>query len=949
MGALPYLVNKLGCTAQIYATLPVWTLGRLFFEEVFHAHATCQEDRIKAFDEDDVDAVFDRIIRLEYGRVMQINTPPPTLDNAGMNTMSTAAQPVFITPHAAGHLLGGAFWEISKDPERILYAIEFNHTRERHLAAGVVEGPATQRPTLLITDAYNVFKPTIKRLTRDFVLMDSIETTLKVGGDVLLPVDIAGRCFELLLLLSLMWPKNNITAPLVFYSPEAKTAVDLARGLTEWMSREINAQVHEKGINPLDLPNIQLVQTPSELAAIPRPRVVVATGQSLLPGTPAHEVFTTQIVNSPHSSVIFTTETMESGETDDVRLNSGENSAGTGALAPALLRIARDRELEFLEKGIQPPPGPSGPPANAPPTKQPFPSAATATYANGAPGVLILGSAQGRHDTIRITTKEAVPVGSGEDAEPAEAEFEGETHAALSPEDRMTAVGEAKHDESGAAQKRSESQRSDASSSQKSMTKPQPRARRGSTQTKRRGPGSLADSAEGDIFSFDPIESLAKAQQPGAELVAFGETSVTAVNNESSAVAANDDEEAPGAMASIESFTNAAQASSSGKTTASEADLLSDPAVASHPEVSALISRTAALNPVPLGGGLFSPTPGPEGWWSGTRTIAIPPPTAGGRPKLVPTTFFHRETKRSFDSYGELLDVEVLKRVAWRAGGDIGAELQNRFQFEEEMKLTYGDLQHTAAAALLAQAAPAPSTMPGQLTQHVSRASATRAAMASAESATGPLKLVWHESVVEVLCRVVYVDIEGRSDGRSIKMVIERMMPKKVVIIHGLSDAKEDLRAFCESRKISPVYVPSRNENTEIGSDSHVYRVMLHESLSKTLRFVEVGGMHVAYADAQISMEVENGVPRPVLVPVPPVLSTGHPAVLLGDFKFPDLKRILNQNGIPADFQETVLVCGKEGQVHVRKLDDTRISIQGVLCEELYRIRALLYGQYHVV
>ena len=36
-----------------------------------------------------------------------------------------------ITPYAAGHLLGGTIWKITKDTEEIIYAVDFNHRKER--------------------------------------------------------------------------------------------------------------------------------------------------------------------------------------------------------------------------------------------------------------------------------------------------------------------------------------------------------------------------------------------------------------------------------------------------------------------------------------------------------------------------------------------------------------------------------------------------------------------------------------------------------------------------------------------------------------------------------------------------------------------------------------------------------------------------------------------------
>ncbi len=39
---------------------------------------------------------------------------------------------IIITPYASGHLLGGTIWKISKDTEEIIYAVDFNHRKERY-------------------------------------------------------------------------------------------------------------------------------------------------------------------------------------------------------------------------------------------------------------------------------------------------------------------------------------------------------------------------------------------------------------------------------------------------------------------------------------------------------------------------------------------------------------------------------------------------------------------------------------------------------------------------------------------------------------------------------------------------------------------------------------------------------------------------------------------------
>ena len=46
---------------------------------------------------------------------------------------------VEIRPHTAGHLLGGSIWEITKDSDSSIYAVDYNHSKERHLNRAVLE------------------------------------------------------------------------------------------------------------------------------------------------------------------------------------------------------------------------------------------------------------------------------------------------------------------------------------------------------------------------------------------------------------------------------------------------------------------------------------------------------------------------------------------------------------------------------------------------------------------------------------------------------------------------------------------------------------------------------------------------------------------------------------------------------------------------------------------
>ena len=46
-------------------------------------------------------------------------------------------------------MVGGTVWKIAKDTEELVYAVDFNHAKERHLNGTTLD--TLTRPTLLIT------------------------------------------------------------------------------------------------------------------------------------------------------------------------------------------------------------------------------------------------------------------------------------------------------------------------------------------------------------------------------------------------------------------------------------------------------------------------------------------------------------------------------------------------------------------------------------------------------------------------------------------------------------------------------------------------------------------------------------------------------------------------------------------------------------------------------
>uniref|UniRef100_A0A6A7G3W9 Cleavage and polyadenylation specificity factor subunit 2 n=2 Tax=Hirondellea gigas TaxID=1518452 RepID=A0A6A7G3W9_9CRUS len=288
LGALPYAVSKLGLSCPIYSTLPTWKMGQMFMYDAFQ-NVKERNSEFTHFTIDDVDATFDRFIKLKYSQDVKL---PDRGDE------------ITITPFSAGHLLGGTVWRISKETEEIVYAVDFNHKRERHLDGATLE--ALRRPAVLIGDCLNVRNTHPLRTKRDEQLLTDLITCLRNNGSVLMPTDTAGRCLELLQILHTHWTTNKLagTYSLVFLSNTSKPTIDFANSMIEWMSDKTQKFFDETGSHPFAFENLRICSNRSDLDSLPKPQVVLATNP-YMEGDFAQELFI-EWSSNPRNLVVFT-------------------------------------------------------------------------------------------------------------------------------------------------------------------------------------------------------------------------------------------------------------------------------------------------------------------------------------------------------------------------------------------------------------------------------------------------------------------------------------------------------------------------------------------------------------------------------------------------------------------------------------------------------------------
>ncbi|XP_055880577.1 cleavage and polyadenylation specificity factor subunit 2-like isoform X2 [Biomphalaria glabrata] len=266
LGALPYLVGKGHLNCPIYATVPVYKMGQMFMYDLYQSRHNSQD--FDKFTLDDVDVAFDKILQLEYSQTI-------TLKGKGHGLQ--------ITPLPAGHMIGGTIWKIVKDgEEEIVYAVDYNHKKERHLNGCQLD--QISRPSLLITDTLNALYNQPSRRQRDEQLMTTILQTMRNDGNVLVAVDTAGRMLELAQLMDQMWrsSESGLTAySLALLNNVSFNVVEFAKSQVEWMSDKVMRSFEDHRNNPFQLKHVRLCHNLAELARVPEPKVVLASTPDL--------------------------------------------------------------------------------------------------------------------------------------------------------------------------------------------------------------------------------------------------------------------------------------------------------------------------------------------------------------------------------------------------------------------------------------------------------------------------------------------------------------------------------------------------------------------------------------------------------------------------------------------------------------------------------------------
>ncbi|KAI0796908.1 beta-lactamase-like protein [Abortiporus biennis] len=269
-GLYPYAYAHWGLKAPTYTTLPVQAMARIAATEDVEGLREEQDvgddeptnDNTEVVDGEskpsEVSAT--RPAKKKTGKyVATVQQVHDAFDSVNVLRYSQPChlqgkcQGLTIIPFNAGHTLGGTIWKIrSPTAGTLLYAVDMNHMRERHLDGTVLMRQASggssgvfeslQRPDLLITDADRTNVTTATRKDRDAVLLDCITSALSSHNSVLMPCDASTRVLEILVLLDQHWSYSRLKYPICLLSRTGREMLTFVRSMMEWLGGTISKE-----------------------------------------------------------------------------------------------------------------------------------------------------------------------------------------------------------------------------------------------------------------------------------------------------------------------------------------------------------------------------------------------------------------------------------------------------------------------------------------------------------------------------------------------------------------------------------------------------------------------------------------------------------------------------------------------------------------------------------
>lgn len=284
-GLVPFLY-KYGYRGPVYCTLPTRDLATML--QLDFIQICEKEGSPLPYSKRDVKQTVLHTIPLSWGKVTDI------------------APDIKLTLHNSGHILGSSMVHLhfGKGDYNFVYTGDFKYQKTRLLEKAAVKFPRVE--SLLIESTYGGPQDRIpSRQESEKELKQILNSTLKRGGKVLVPVLAVGRAQELLIVLEEYINKGFIDKVPIFIDGLISEATAIHTANPDFLSSDLREKILHQGKNPFLSDYFETVSAQEERLDIIKggPCIILATSGMLIGGPSVQ--YLRELSNDPKNTLIF--------------------------------------------------------------------------------------------------------------------------------------------------------------------------------------------------------------------------------------------------------------------------------------------------------------------------------------------------------------------------------------------------------------------------------------------------------------------------------------------------------------------------------------------------------------------------------------------------------------------------------------------------------------------
>ena len=284
-GLVPFLF-KYGYRGPVYCTLPTRNLATML--QLDFIQICEKEGSPLPYSKRDVKTTVLHTIPLSWGKVTDI------------------APDIKLTLHNSGHILGSSMVHLhfGKGDYNFVYTGDFKYQKTRLLEKAAVKFPRVE--SLLIESTYGGPQDRIpSRQESEKELKQILNSTLKRGGKVLVPVLAVGRAQELLIVLEEYIDKGFIDKVPIFIDGLISEATAIHTANPDFLSSDLREKILHQGKNPFLSDYFETVSAQEERLNIIKggPCIILATSGMLIGGPSVQ--YLRELANDPKNALIF--------------------------------------------------------------------------------------------------------------------------------------------------------------------------------------------------------------------------------------------------------------------------------------------------------------------------------------------------------------------------------------------------------------------------------------------------------------------------------------------------------------------------------------------------------------------------------------------------------------------------------------------------------------------